>query len=137
MSTKVTVGVISLDKALIWRNGLEPGTHPESVKAFESTSEYRKEHDMREGNRDKSELDHDYLNDLVSHLTGAEHLILISSGTGKANAGQAVADHLATKHADLAKKIIEVITVDVKALTENELLKVGRERWEKYLSTGI
>jgi len=131
------VSVISLDKALVWRNGLEPGTHPESVKAFESTSEYRKEHDMREGNRDKAELDHDYLNDLVSHLTGAEHLILISSGTGKANAGQAVADHLANKHADLAKKIIEVITVDVKALTENELLKVGRERWEKYLSSGI
>ena len=92
---------------------------------------------MREGNRDKSELDHDYLNDLVSHLQGAEHLILISSGTGKANAGQAVADHLVNKHADLAKKIIEVITVDVKALTENELLKVGRERWEKYLSSGI
>lgn len=92
---------------------------------------------MREGNRDKSELDHDYLSDLVSHLQGAEHLILISSDTGKANAGQAVADQLVNRHADLAKKIIEVITVDVKALTENELLKVGRERWEKYLSSGI
>lgn len=137
MSSNVVIGVIALDRAMIWRSGIEPKTDPETVKAFEDNAEYRKERDREMGGRDRSVMDDDFLKELVPYFDGAEHFILISAGTGKSNAGQPFMDYLSDKHPQLAKQLVDLISADVNKLTENELLKLGRERWESYLATGI
>ena len=137
MSSKIAIGVIALDRALIWRNGVEPKAEPESVKAFEDNSEYRKEREREMSGRERSAMDDDFLQDLVPYFQGAEKFILISAGTGKSNAGEAFIEFLNKKHPEMIKNLIEIISADVNKLSENELLKLGRERWEKYLSAGI
>ncbi len=89
------------------------------------------------GGRDRSAMDDDFLKELVPYFEGAEHFILISAGTGKSNAGQAFMDYLSDKHPQLAKKLVDLISADVNKLTENELLKLCRERWVSHLETGI
>jgi hypothetical protein len=129
MSSKVVVGVIALDRALIWRNGLEPKTEPERVKAFEDNAEYRKERDREVGGRDRSTMDDDFCAELVPYFATAETIIFISAGTGKSNAGQSFLDFLNKKHPNVAAKVVEVASADVNKLSENELLALGRERW--------
>lgn len=137
MSSNVVIGVIALDRAMIWRNGIEPKTDPELVKAVKDNSEYRKERDREMGGRDSSVMDDDFLKELVPYFEGAEHFILISAGTGKSNAGQAFMNYLSDKHPQVAKRLVDLTTADVNKLTENELLKLGRERWEANQSSGL
>lgn len=137
MSSNVVIGVIALDRAMIWRNGIEPKTDPELVKAVVDNAEYRKERDREMGNRDRSIMDDDFLRELVPYFEGAENFILISAGTGKSNAGEAFMDYLHDKHPGLAKKLVDLVTADVNGSTEHELLKIGRERWESFKETGI
>ena len=137
MNSNVVIGVIALDRAMIWRSGIEPKTDPETVRAFEDNAEYRKERDREMGGRDRSVMDDDFLKELVPYFEGAEHFILISAGTGKSNAGQAFLDFLSDKHPHLVKKLVDLVTADVNGSSENELLKIGRERWEAYKSTGL
>ena len=137
MSSNVVIGVIALDRATIWRNGIDPKTQAEHLSAFKDNAEYRDEREERASGRDRSVMDDDFLKELVPYFEGAEHFILISAGTGKSNAGQAFMDYLSDKHPQVAKKLIDLISADVNKLTDNELLKLGRERWESYLATGI
>ena len=137
MSSTIVIGVIALDRAMIWRNGIEPKTDPELVKAVSDNAEYRKERDREMGNRDRSIMDDDFLRALVPYFEAAESFILISSGTGKSNAGQAFMDFLNDKHPQVAKKLVDLVTADVNGSTEHELLKIGRERWEAYNESGI
>lgn len=137
MSSNVVIGVIALDRAMIWRNGIDPKTQAEHLSAFKDNAEYRDEREERASGRDRSVMDDDFLKELVPYFEGAEHFILISAGTGKSNAGQAFMDYLADKHPQVAKKLIDLVTADVNGSSENELLKIGRERWESYLATGI
>ncbi|CAB4584215.1 unannotated protein [freshwater metagenome] len=137
MTSSIVIGAIALDRAMIWRNGIEPKTDPELVKAVVDNAEYRKERDREMGNRDRSIMDDDFLRELVPYFEGVEHFILISAGTGKSNAGQAFMDYLTDKQPGLAKKLVGLVTADVNGSTEHELLKIGRERWESFKETGI
>ena len=137
MSSNIVIGVIALDRAMIWRNGIEPKTDPELVKAVADNAEYRKERDREMGNRDRSVMDDDFLKELVPYFEGAEHFILISAGTGKSNAGEAFMEYLNDKHPAVAKKLVDLVSADVNGSTEHELLKIGRERWESFKETGI
>ena len=137
MSANIVIGVIALDRAMIWRNGIDPKTQAEHLSAFKDNAEYRDEREERASGRDRSVMDDDFLKELVPYFDGPEHFILISAGTGKSNAGQAFMDYLSDKHPQVAKKLVDLISADVNKLTENELLKLGRERWESHLATGI
>ena len=137
MTSNIVIGAIALDRAMIWRIGIEPKTDPELVKAVADNAEYRKERDREMGNRDRSIMDDDFLRDLVPYFEGAENFILISAGTGKSNAGEAFMYYLNDKHPGLAKKLVDLVTADVNGSTEHELLKIGRERWESFKETGI
>ena len=132
MSSKVVIGVIALDRAAIWRKGIEPKTEPEHVSAFKDNAEYRDEREERASGRDRSVMDDGFLNDLVTYFSDAEHIILISAGSGKSNAGETFMDYLDKKHPSIAQNLIELLSADVNKLTENELLKMGRERWELF-----
>ncbi len=137
MSANVVIGVIALDRAMIWRNGIDPKTQAEHLSAFKDNAEYRDEREERASGRDRSVMDDDFLKELVPYFEGADHFILISAGTGKSNAGQALMDYLSDKHPHLAKRLVDLVTADVNGSSENELLKIGRERWESYLDSGI
>lgn len=123
------VGVISLDRALIWRESLEPKTAPEKVMAAEDNPEYKKEKDRKESGRDRSEMSDDFCEALVPYFAQAERIFLISAGTGKANAGEVFLDFLSKKHKAIADRVLEVAKADVNKLTDNELLEIGRLRF--------
>jgi len=61
---------------------------------------------------------------------------LISSGSGKANAAEVVMSYIEEESSSTADNLIEIIKADVNNLSNDELLKLGRERWEKFQTTG-
>jgi hypothetical protein len=125
------VGVISLDRALIWRESLEPKTAPEKVVASEDNPDYKKEKDRKESGRDRSEMSDEFCESLVPYFAQAEKIFLISAGTGKANAGEVFLDYLSKKHKAVADRVLEVAKADVNKLTDNELLEIGRLRFSR------
>jgi hypothetical protein len=131
MSGSSVVGVISLDRALIWRESLEPKTAPEKVMASEDNPDYKKEKDRKESGRDRSEMSDEFCESLVPYFDQAESIFLISAGTGKANAGALFLDYLSKKHKTLANRVLEVAKADVNKLTDNELLEIGRLRFSQ------
>jgi hypothetical protein len=131
MSGSSVVGVISLDRALIWRESLEPKTAPEKVMASEDNPDYKKEKDRKESGRDRSEMSDEFCESLVPYFDQAESIFLISAGTGKANAGALFLDYLSKKHKALANRVLEVAKADVNKLTDNELLEIGRLRFSQ------
>jgi ABC-type dipeptide/oligopeptide/nickel transport system ATPase component len=81
-------------------------------------------------------MNSNFLKDLVEQLQDSEKFILISSGSGKANAAEVVMRYIEEESSSIADNLIEIIKADVNNLSNDELLKLGRERWEKFQTTG-
>jgi hypothetical protein len=45
-------------------------------------------------------------------------------------------EYIKEKSPATAENLIEILRLDVKNLSEDELLHAGRERWKKYLDSG-
>jgi len=67
-----------------------------------------------------------YYRAIAETLLGAEEVLLMGNGTGASSAMPHVKDYLTTHNAKIAAKIVGTLTVDVEALTEEELLKQAR-----------
>lgn len=136
MKSKIALCVVSLDRALIWKDSLEPSSAPKKLDASGTNPDYKKEHDRKESGRDRSTMNSNFLKDLVEQLQDSEKFILISSGSGKANAAEVVMSYIEEESSSTADNLIEIIKADVNNLSNDALLKLGRERWEKFQTTG-
>jgi DNA polymerase IIIc chi subunit len=81
-------------------------------------------------------MNSNFLKKLIEQLRDSERFILISSGSGKSNAAEVLMSHLEQENSSVALNLIEIIKADVGNLSDNELLALGRERWEKFQATG-
>lgn len=127
--------VTNLNQALIWKGSLQPGSEPLRIRLAEDNPEYRKEHNARSGGRDKSMLDHKFAEKISHELIDASHIYLLSAGSGKANTAHQLLEYLKEKHATVAEKVLEIGIADVNALSENQLLELGRKRMDLFPTT--
>jgi len=67
-----------------------------------------------------------YYKEIAAELVDADEVILIGNADGASSAMHHLKDFLETHHADIAKKIVGALTVDIEAMTTGELLKEAR-----------
>jgi hypothetical protein len=67
-----------------------------------------------------------YYKEIAAELIDADEIILIGNASGSSSAMHHLKDFLETHDADIAKKIVGALTVDIEAMTTGELLKEAR-----------
>lgn len=67
-----------------------------------------------------------YYQAIAETLTGAEEVLLMGNGTGAGSAMTHLKDFLATHHPNLANKVVGALTLDLEALTKEQLLEEAR-----------
>jgi hypothetical protein len=135
MTEKFVYAVIAMDHALVWKDGLEPGAKPDRIDASSDNPDYKKQHDAGVGHRDRSEMDPKFAEMVAKELSNSMHIYLVSAGSGKANSAHQLVDYLDAKHPDIAHKILGTGTADVNALSNDQLLELGRDRKLKFIQT--
>ncbi|CAM9272735.1 unnamed protein product [Ascophyllum nodosum] len=75
---------------------------------------------------DNSYLVKFYLDELSEVVSAADSVLLVGHGRAKANLAEAFAAALCARNPDLTEKIADVLRMDDKHMTENQLLKLGR-----------
>ena len=137
MTQSFVYAVLTLDHALIWRDGLEPGAKPIRLDASKDNPQYRKQHNAFKGDRDRSTMDQAFAEIIAHELGNASHIYLLSAGDGKSNSAQQLLDFMKEKHPELAAKVLGTGSADVNALSDNQLLELGRDRKNLFLSTRL
>ena len=135
MTEKFTYAVMTLDHALIWKDGLEPGMEPDRIDASKDEPQYKKQHDAHNGHRDASEMNPKFAENLAQELENSMHIYLVSAGSGKANSAHQFVDYLKANHPDMVHKILGTGTADVNSLSNDQLLELGRDRKLKFIRT--
>lgn len=126
------LAVVTQEEARMWFEGLDHGAGHKSVKErnpFDRHNHIR----MAQHNRghDIDEYMPDYLEEISRALEPAGEVLLIVHGKGKGSAVPALTDYFQKKHPLVAKKVADVLDVDITRMTEPQLLAVAREWWDK------
>ena len=126
------VAVVTQDEARMWSSGVSPGAEHETVKArnpFDRHNHVRMA--QHHGGHDVDKFTQDYFESISEVLKPAGEVLLITHGQGKGSAVPALTNYFEKKHPLLAKKVADVLDVDITRLTEPQLLALAREWWEK------
>eukprot|EP00752_Nemacystus_decipiens_P011949 g10595.t1 len=67
-----------------------------------------------------------YMKELAEVIDGADSVLLVGHGNAKSNIAEVLATALCERHPSLTDKIEDVLRVDGKHITQNQLLKLGR-----------
>lgn len=126
------LAVVTQQETRMWFEGIDPGAEHETVKErnpFDRHNHVR----MAQHNRghDIDEYMQDYLEAISEALEPAREVLLITHGKGKGSAVPALTDYFEKKHPLLAKKVADVLDVDITRMTEPQLLALAREWWDK------
>ncbi len=126
------LAVVTQEETRMWFEGIEKGAEHKTVKErnpFDRHNHIR----MAQHNRghDIDEYMPDYLEAISNALEPAREVLLITHGKGKGSAVPALTDYFEKKHPQVAKKVADVLDVDITRMTEPQLLAVAREWWDK------
>lgn len=126
------LAVVTQDETRMWFEGLEHGADHRTVKdrnPFDRHNHVRMA--QHNGGHDIDKYMPDYLEAISRALEPAREILLLVHGKGKGNAVPVLTDYFEKKHPKLAKKVVDVLDVDITRMTEPQLLALGREWWEK------
>lgn len=131
-SERFVVVVITQDETRIWTSKLEHGAKPSIVKDRDPFTRHKHVR-MAQHHRghDVDKFTDEYFEAISDGLNEAGEVLLITHGQGKGSAVPAFTDYLGKKDPLLAKKVADVLDVDITGLTEPQLLALAREWWEK------
>jgi len=73
-----------------------------------------------------------YYERLASLLRDADEILIFGNGKGNSSAMVQLIRYLSKHHEDIAERIVSALTVDVEALTDNQLLAEAREFYHRY-----
>lgn len=126
------VAVVTQEETRMWFEGIDRGAEHRTVKErnpFDRHNHIR----MAQHNRghDIDEFMPDYLEAISKALEPAREVLLITHGKGKGSAVPALTDYFEKKHPLIAKKVVDVLDVDITRMTEPQLLALAREWWDK------
>ncbi len=85
-----------------------------------------------DGRYDVDAIDTDqFLATLAGALQGADEILLLGHGKGKANASHLFEAYLEKHHRDLAARIVGNIRMDIDDITDNQLLRLGQMAFDE------
>lgn len=122
---------ISRDEAIIWNEGLDSLNPPIRVSApAEMKHRYMRPAQFHHGH-DTDHLPPAYFEEIASHIKDAKSIVIMSHGKGKGNYGMHLLDFLKEKHPQLAGRVIDLVNVNLPALSIHELEAHARGWFEK------
>ena len=127
MDKRFIVVAISREEARIWKTGLEPHTHPETLHSSEEITHHRVSAAHQLSGRNSENLNPEYFESISEAISGAEEILLIGHGKGKANSMLNLIQYLERKHSDLARRVVDSLDTDLENLSEGEILALARE----------
>ena len=68
----------------------------------------------------------DYYKEIAAALVGSDEILLMGNGTGAGSAMTHLRDFLTARHADIARRVVGALTLDIEAMTEGQLLQEAR-----------
>jgi hypothetical protein len=130
MSNKLAVVAMTRDEAQIWKTGLDPGTHPEKVKAPDEGIHHHVRTAQFHSGHDSDHMRPEYYEEIAQALKDFGRILLLGHGKGKASATLHLVQYLERKHPDQAKKVVDSLETDLENLSEGQILAIAR-KWEE------
>lgn len=128
---KLAVIAVYRDEAKVWRHGIGPEHLPELVSA---PVEVDHRHVRTGQNHRGHDTDHnypEYYEAIAEMIRGYDVILLIGHGEGKASAALKFQDYLARNHPDMAQRVLEVLTLNLNAMTDHQITMNARQWFEK------
>ena len=124
-----TFVVVALDgrRARVWAHGVEPGTAPVVVTAQDHRDKHRHVRGRQTNEGQVNPTDEaDYFDRITTFISEAGEILLVGHGHGTSDATRAFRMFLDHRHRGLSTRVAGSIEVDLKALTDAQLLATAR-----------
>lgn len=129
---RFAIVAITRDEAIIWREGLDSVNPPLRIKApVEVDHRHRRTGQFHHGH-DTNHRFPDYFESVANELSGAEAILVMGHGKGNGSYGSLLIDHLNQKHRDLGLKVVDLLTVNLPALSIHEVEAHARGWFEEH-----
>lgn len=135
---KPVLVVLTNDEARIWGDGLNKGSMPTRVEAppIKSSMSHQRMTVHQSGHAEDP-ITWGYFDKLAEHLKSEGSILLMGHGHASANAAERFEKFANENFKEISQKIVGNINVNLNAITENEMLAIGREWFENYQRTGL
>ncbi len=129
ISGKFVVAAVTHDETRIWGTDAKKNTPPEIVMRPNADHVH---HHVRQGQklheRDAHRFDVQYFEGISLAIAPAAQILLVGHGKGKSNSMVQIIQYLERHYPATAKKVVGALDVNVKSLTEPQILSAAR-RW--------
>ena len=132
---RFVVAAVARDQAIIWRDGIGAESLPVYVRPPIEVDHRHKRTGQYQHGHDTAHRFPEYFEEIAAQLQGYEGILVMGHGKGKSNYASLLLKYLAKKHPDLFKKVVDVIQVNLTAVTYTELAGHAREWFEKNFRT--
>ena len=125
---KIAIAAVDFHKTRIYALDQDSDDRPETVTVEDPRNYYHNVY-HRAGNPDGTyEADNDeYWKLLCESLHDANGIVLLTNGTGKANAGHHFLAYAQKHFSEVAAKILGEVRCDISDLTDPQLLRIGQD----------
>jgi len=135
---KFALVVLTQNEARIWDAGLDKNLIPDRIFAPDAkASHHHVRQTQHQGGHSADPKEWGFFDVIAEAVKPASEILLISHGEGKANAALRFIQFMERNNPEIAKKIIGATDADLSALTENQLLSLARDWFERFHRNGI
>ena len=128
---KFIIIAITRDEAIIWTEGLDSLHPPIRIKApVEVNHRHMRTGQFHHGH-DTNHRFPDYFEEIAGHLDGSKSILIMGHGKGNGSYGALLIDFLNEKHHQIGSKVVDLLTVNLPALSIHEIEAHARGWFEK------
>ena len=129
---RLVVVEVTHDVAKVWAVRESSQTHPDVIlREPDSEKQNHFKQAARNNNHGVEKIDHRYFEEIVNYLLETKKILLIGNGKGKANEMEVFADWLTKKHNTVAEKVVGQLSVNVKAMTDAEVVDAAKDWFDQ------
>lgn len=127
LAGKRAIAAIDFHRTRVYALDPQPHAEPDVVQAFDPRG-IRHNVFHHHGNHMNlyANDNPEYWRELAAHLVGAEEVLLLGNGFGKANASHLFEQFVERHRPELARKIVANVRVDLSSITDEQLLRLGQ-----------
>ena len=130
-SERLALVVVTRDETKVWRHGIGPMDLPEIVNPpIEVDHRHVRTGQFNRGH-DTAHYYPEYFEAISKLVREYEVILLFGHGSGKGSTAQQFANFLAHKHPQVARKIVEVMELNINALSDGQITMNARQWFEK------
>ncbi len=128
---KFAIVAISRDEAIIWKDGLDSVHAPMRIKPpVEADHRHRRTGQFHHGH-DTNHRFPEYFEEISRELGDAQAILIMGHGTGNVSYGSLLIDYLNEKHHQIGMKVVDLLKVNLPALSIHEVEAHARGWFEK------